>query len=73
MYSYTYIEPPRPSISAFFCWLDGSDFSVSWTLWLKICCVENAEDLGGNVSEVDVALLTCNCSDIIYFFLNGIP
>ena len=84
MYSYTKIEffGKSPMNLVFFRGLDGSDLSVLWTLRLKVCFVENAEDMSGVVSEVDVAVLTCNCSDIFFlkryslvwsafFFLNS--
>ena len=52
-----------PITSAFFRGLDGSDLSVLRTLQLKICFVENTDDVVGVVSEVDVVMLTCNYSD----------
>ena len=45
-------------------------FSVLRIFWLKIDFVKNSADMVGVVSEVDVAVLTCTCSDI---FLNGVP
>ena len=60
-----------PIASAFFCGLDGSDLSLLWTLWLKICFVENAEDVVGVASEVDIAVLTCNA--LTSFLENGFP
>ena len=56
-----------PITSAFFPGLDGSDITVLRTLRLKICFVENAEDMVGVVSEVDVAVLTCNSCGIVFF------
>ena len=59
-----------PITSTFLRGVDGSDLSVLRTLWFKICFVENAKDVFGIVSEVEVAVLTCNCSE---FFFNGFP
>ena len=56
-----------PVTSSFFRGLDGSDISVLSTLWLKICFFEIPEDVVYVVAEVEVATLTCNCSDIIFF------
>ena len=45
-------------------------FSVLRIFWLKIGFVKNSAHMVGVVSEADVAVLTCNCSDI---FLNDVP
>ena len=59
MYIYTEIEFLGKSSNHL--GLDVNDFSVLRKLRLKICTVENVEDMVGVVSEVDFVVLTCNC------------